>query len=156
MTVLSYANGPSTEPLLGETIGANLLRTAARFGPREVLVDMSSGRRWTYAELVAQTGQLARALMARGITPGERVGIWAPNVPEWVLTQYATARMGAILVNINPAYRTHELAYVLKQAGIRMLVATEAFKTSDYRGMVEQVRPDCPDLTEVVYIGTTD
>ena len=97
MTALSYANGPSTEPLLGETIGANLLRTAARFGAREVLVDMTSARRWTYDQLVEETGRLARALMALGIAPGERVGIWAPNVPEWVLTQYATARMGAIL-----------------------------------------------------------
>jgi fatty-acyl-CoA synthase len=156
MTALSYANGPSTESLLGETIGANLLRTAARFGSREVLVDVASGRRWTYDQLVEQTAVLARALMALGITPGERVGIWAPNVPEWVLTQYATARMGAILVNINPAYRTHELAYVLRQAGIRTLVSAVSFKTSDYRGMVEQVRAECPDLREIVYIGTSD
>jgi fatty-acyl-CoA synthase len=156
MTTLSYANGPSTQPLLGETIGANLLRTATRFGSRDALVDVASGRRWTYAELAAQTGRLARAFMALGVQPGDRVGIWAPNVPEWVLTQYATARMGAILVNINPAYRTHELAYVLRQAGIRTLVSAESFKTSDYRGMIDQVRDECPDLRETVYIGTSD
>src|SRR5258705_7782494 len=153
---LSYANGPSTEPLLGETIGANLLRTAARFPTREAVVDVASGRRWTYEGLVAETGELACALMALGITPGERVGIWAPNVPEWVLTQYATARMGAILVNINPAYRTHELAYVLRQAGIRTLVSAEHFKTSEYRSMVDEVRTECPALREVVYIGSSN
>jgi fatty-acyl-CoA synthase len=156
MTSLSYANGPSAEPLLGETIGANLLHSAARFGSREALVDVPSGRRWTYGDLVAQTGRLARGLMALGIEPGERVGIWAPNLPEWVLTQYATARMGAILVNINPAYRTHELAYVLQQAGIRTLVAAESFKTSNYRAMIDEVRADCPELHETVYIGTSD
>ncbi len=156
MTALSYANGASTEPLLGETIGANLLRTAARVGSHEALVDVASGRRWTYEAVVAQTGHLARGLMALGIEPGERVGIWAPNLPEWYLIQYATARMGAILVNINPAYRTHELAYVLRQAGIRTLVAAERFKTSHYRGMVDEVRPECPDLRETVYIGTSD
>jgi fatty-acyl-CoA synthase len=156
MTSLSYANGSSAEPLLGETIGANLLHRAARFGSREALVDVPSGRRWTYGDLVAQTGRLARGLMALGIEPGERVGIWAPNLPEWVLTQYATARMGAILVNINPAYRTHELAYVLQQAGIRTLVAAESFKTSNYRAMIDEVRTDCPELRETVYIGTSD
>jgi fatty-acyl-CoA synthase len=156
MTSLSYANGASTEPLLGETIGANLLRTASRVGGREALVDVPSGRRWTYEDLVAQTGRLARGFMALGIEPGERVGIWAPNVPEWVLTQYATARMGAILVNINPAYRTHELAYVLQQAGIRTLVSAESFKTSNYRAMIDEVRRDCPELRETVYIGTSD
>jgi len=156
MTALSYANGPSTEPLLGETIGANLRRTAARFGDREAMVDVPSGRRFTYAELDAAVDTLARGFLALGVGPGERVGIWAPNRPEWVLVQYATARIGAILVNINPAYRTHELRYVLNQAGITVLVAAEAFKTSDYRAMVTEVRPDCADLTTTVYLGTAD
>jgi len=156
MTMMSYANGPSTVPLLGETIGSNLLRTADRFPDREVLVDVPSGRRWTYATFVAETEDLARALLALGVEKGERIGIWAPNLPEWMLVQYASARVGAILVNINPAYRTHELAYVLQQAGIRTLVAAESFKTSDYRAMVSQVRANCPELREVVYIGTTD
>ncbi len=156
MTVLSYANGSSTEPLLGETIGSNLLRTGGRFPDREVLVDVPSGRRWTYATFAAETETLARAFLALGVEKGERIGIWAPNLPEWMLVQYASARVGAILVNINPAYRTHELAYVLRQAGIRTLVAAESFKTSDYRAMISQVRTDCPDLREVVYIGTPD
>ncbi len=156
MTQLSYANGPSTEPLLGETIGANLLRGAERFPDREVLVDVPSGRRWRYREFVGETETLARALLGLGVEKGERVGIWAPNVPEWMLVQYATARVGAILVNINPAYRTHELAYVLRQAGIRTLVAAESFKTSDYRAMVAEVRAECPQLREVVFIGTPD
>src|SRR5947207_593991 len=156
MPALSYAHGVSDVPLLGETIGANLARTASRFPDREALVDMASGRRWTYQQLSAEVDALARALLALGVEKGERVGIWAPNVPEWMFVQYATARIGAILVNINPAYRTSELAYVLRQAGIRTLVAAERFKTSDYRAMVEQVRPECPALREVFFVGTPD
>ena len=110
---LSYASGTSAKPLLGETIDANLRRSAARFGEREALVDVPTGRRWTYAELDAAVDEVARGLLARGIQSGDRVGIWAPNCAEWFLTQYATARIGAILVNINPAYRSHELAYAL-------------------------------------------
>ena len=105
---------------------------------------MPTGRRWTYDELAADVEAVARGLLALGIDKGDRVGIWAPNVPEWVLVQFATARIGAILVNINPAYRSHELAYVLKQAGIRTLVSAESFKTSDYRAMIDEVRGDCP------------
>jgi fatty-acyl-CoA synthase len=156
MTALSYAQGLGEEPLLGETIGANLAHTAARFPDRTALVDVPSGRRWTYREFDAIVDRVARALLDLGVDKGERVGIWAPNLPEWSFTQYATARIGAILVNINPAYRTHELAYVLQQAGIRTLVAAERFKTSDYRGMVEQVRGDCRDLREVIFLGTSD
>jgi fatty-acyl-CoA synthase len=153
MTGLSYANGASTVPLIGATIGENLAGTVARFGEREALVDVPSGRRWTYAQLAADVAALAKGLLATGIAKGDRVGIWAPNLPEWVLTQFATARIGAILVNINPAYRSHELSYVLQQSGIRTLIAAEAFKTSDYRGMIEEVRPECDALTDVVYIG---
>jgi len=149
----SYSNGTSSVPLLGETIDANLRRTAARFPDREALVDLPAGRRLTYAEVDAEVEQLARALLARGIARGERVGIWAPNCADWYLTQFATARIGAILVNINPAYRTHELRYVLNQAAIGTLVATPAFKTSDYRAMIDEVRPDVASLRDVFYLG---
>ncbi len=152
-TELSYANGPSGAPLLGETIDANLRKAVARFGDREALVDVAAGRRYSYAELDAAVEEMARALLALGIEKGDRVGIWAPNCSEWFVTQYATARVGAILVNINPAYRTHELEFVLRQAGIGTLVSAVEFKTSDYRAMVEQVRPGVETLRNVVYIG---
>jgi fatty-acyl-CoA synthase len=150
---VSYASGTSDVPLLGETIDANLRRTVARCGDREALVDRASGRRLTYSELDAAVTEVARGLMARGVARGDRVGIWSPNTLEWFLVQYATARIGAILVNINPSYRTHELEYVLRQAGVSMLVSALAFKTSDYRAMVEQVRPSLPALTDIVYAG---
>jgi fatty-acyl-CoA synthase len=154
MTTLSYAHGTSTEPLLGDTIGAHLRRTADRLGNREALVDVLSGTRWTYRELDDRVDLLARALLGAGVAKGDRVGIWAPNRPEWVLLQYATARIGAILVNINPAYRTHELRYVLRQAGVGLLVAAEAFRSSDYRAMIREVRPDCPSLSTEIFLGT--
>jgi fatty-acyl-CoA synthase len=146
--MLSYASSTSTVPLLGETIGANFERTAARFGDREALVDVAAGRRWTYAELDADVNRLARGLLARGIAKGDRVGIWAPNCAEWVITQYATAKIGAILVNVNPAYRTHELEYVVKQSGLSLLISAVSFKNSDYRGMIESI-----GFAEVAYIG---
>ncbi len=149
----SYASGTSTVPLLGETIGDNLRRTVARCGDREALVDRGSGRRFTYTELFDAVEALAAGLVAAGVRKGDRVGIWAPNRWEWVILQYATADMGAILVNINPAYRTHELEYVLNQAGISLLVAAPAFKTSDYRAMVGEVRDRCPQLRSVVFLG---
>ncbi len=151
---VSYVNGASTVPLLGETVGENLARTVARFGDREVLVDVPSGRRWTYAAFADDVAALAKGLLAIGVAKGDRVGIWAPNVPEWLLVQFATARIGAILVNINPAYRSHELSYVLQQSGIRTLISAESFKSSDYRGMVDEVRDACVALLDVVYIGT--
>jgi len=156
MTVPSYASGTSTTPLLGETIGQNLSRAAVAFGGRDALVDVPTGRRWTYDQLEADVNTVARGLLARGVTKGDRVGIWAPNVPEWVLVQYATARIGAVLVNINPAYRTHELAYVLKQSGVRLLISAESFKTSDYRAMVGDVHADCPELRDIVFLGGID
>ncbi|MBQ0825433.1 AMP-binding protein [Streptomyces tagetis] len=149
----SYAHGTSTTPLLGDTIGAGLARTVAAHPGREALVDVPSGRRWTYAEFGAAVDEVARGLVARGIAKGDRVGIWAVNCPEWVLVQYATARIGAVLVNVNPAYRAYELEYVLKQSGAVMLVASLAHKGSDYRAMVEEVRGRCPALRETVYIG---
>ncbi len=156
ITELSYSHGASPEPLLGETIGDNLRRVAAAHGGSEALVDVPTGRRWTYAQLDAHTDDVARGLIAAGVAKGDRVGIWAPNCAEWVLLQYGTAKMGAILVNINPAYRSHELGYVLGQAGISLLVSAEGFRTSDYRAMIEAVRSDLPALERVVYLGTPD
>ena len=138
--------GPTDIPILEETIGENFERTVAAYPNGDALVDMASGRRWTYAELNDEIDVVARGLMALGIERGERVGMWAPNCPEWTIVQYATAKIGAILVNINPAYRTHELAYVLEQSGVRTLVSATAFKTSDYVAMVGEVRSDAPDL----------
>jgi len=149
---LSYACGTADRPLLGHTIGTDLTRTIARFGDREALVEVASGRRWTYAELGRAVDEVALGLLAQGVAKGDRVGIWAPNCAEWVLVQYATARIGAILVNVNPAYRVHELGYVLRQAGISVLVSATHHKTSDYRGMIEQVRDGSPALREVIYL----
>jgi fatty-acyl-CoA synthase len=153
---LSLADGPTDQPLLEETIGANFERTVATFGDREALVDVAGGRRWTYTELKAVVDDVARGLLASGVGKGDRVGIWAPNRPEWPIVQYATAKIGVILVNINPAYRTHELSFVLNQSGVRLLVSAEVFKSSDYRSMVDQVRADCPALESVVYLDGPD
>ncbi|WIX92985.1 AMP-binding protein [Amycolatopsis sp. DG1A-15b] len=150
----SYASGTSGVPLLGDTIGDNFDRTAAADPDREALVEVPTGRRWTYTQLRADVDALALGLLGTGVVQGDRVGIWAPNTAEWTLLQYATAKIGAILVNINPSYRTHELEYVLKQAGISVLVAARAFKTSDYAGMIEEVRGNCPELRSVVLIGS--
>ncbi|MEE2032329.1 AMP-binding protein [Rhodococcus chondri] len=151
----SYAQGAWDVPLLGDTIGDNLDRTVARHGDREALVDRAAGRRWTYTELAADVDALALGLLDAGIGKGDRVGIWAPNCAEWVLVQYATAKIGAIMVNINPAYRSHELQYVLEQAGVRMLVSAAEFKTSNYAAMIELVRGNCPELEDVVLLGSS-
>ena len=153
---LAYSHGTSATALLGETIGDNLRRVAGRFGGSEVVVDVPTGRRWTYRQFDADSDALARGLLAAGIEARDRVGIWAPNCAEWVLLQFATAKIGAILVNINPAYRSHELAYVLRQAGVRLLVSAESFKTSDYRAMIDEVRGDLADLERVIYLGAPE
>ncbi|HUJ04675.1 MAG TPA: AMP-binding protein [Streptosporangiaceae bacterium] len=150
----SYSHGASGATLLGETIGQNLRRVAAAHPDAEMLVDVPTGRRWTYSAFDAETDTLARGLIAAGIAAGDRVGIWAPNCAEWVQLQYATAKAGIILVNINPAYRSHELGFALRQSGVRLLVSAERFKTSDYRGMIEEVRPDLPGLQDVIYLGS--
>ncbi|MFB7905718.1 AMP-binding protein [Kitasatospora sp. NPDC056076] len=150
----SYASGTSAVPLLGDTIGENLDRAVRAFPDREALVDRPTGRRWTYAQLAADVDALALGLLELGIAKGDRVGIWAPNCAEWTLTQYATAKLGAVLVTVNPAYRAHELEYVLNQAGIRLLVAAERFKTSDYAGMIGEVRPRCAGLERVLLLGS--
>ena len=149
----SYASGVSDTPLLGETIGVNFERTVARFADREALVDVPTKRRWTYSELDIEVDEFALGLLARGISKGDRVGIWAPSCAEWVIVQYATAKIGAILVNVNPAYRAQELTYVVEQSGMRLLVSAQQYKTSDYRAMVEGIRGSCANLEDVVCIG---
>jgi fatty-acyl-CoA synthase len=152
---LSYAHNPGGTPLVGETIGDNLDRIAARFPDRDAVVSVHQGRRLSYAELAAETDRLARAFVAAGVEHGERVGIWSPNSLEWVLVQYATAKVGAILVNVNPAYRLSELEYALRQSGISTLVTLDRYKTSEYLGMVREVRGSLPQLREVVIAGET-
>jgi fatty-acyl-CoA synthase len=144
-------HGPPSGPLLDETIGANLERTVARLGGRPALVSCHQGLRYSYAELDAEVDRVARALIAAGLGKGDRLGIWSPNRAEWALIQYATAKIGVVLVNINPAYRTHELQYALEQSGCRMLVAAPAFKTSDYVGIVDEVRASLAALERVVF-----
>ena len=152
----SYARGDISAAMLDETIGANLDRAVARFGDREALIACAQGRRYTYAELGAAVDELARALLAAGVAVGDRIGIWSPNCAEWTLVQYATAKLGAILVNVNPAYRTSELEYAIRQSGCRMLVAAPAFKTSDYRAMIGEVRPALPELERVVFLDSSE
>ncbi|MET0150958.1 MAG: AMP-binding protein, partial [Acidimicrobiales bacterium] len=152
---MSYASGPSAAPLLGRTIGDDLAATGARFGDREAMVDVPTGRRWSYLDLEAEVDRVALGLLGLGVEQGDRVGIWAPNCSEWVLVQYATAKIGAVLVNINPAYRTHELQFVLRQSGTKLLVAAPAFKTSDYAAMIDEVRDECPDLVGSILFGST-
>ena len=152
MTELSYVCGSRTVPLLEETIGENLRRTSVRFPDQPALIGLVQGYRATYRELWMQTGELAKALLATGVQRGDRVGIWAPNRPEWVLLQYAAARIGAILVNINPAYRTAELAYVCNQSELSLLVLAKGFRQSDYLAMLAEVRPSCPALRDVVVL----
>ncbi|MCD0481478.1 AMP-binding protein [Streptacidiphilus sp. ASG 303] len=148
----SLAAGPTDVPLLDETIGANLARAVAAHPGREALVDVASGRRWTYAAFGRAVEQVALGLLARGVSAGDRVGIWAVNRPEWVLVQYATARVGAVMVTVNPAYRVHELEYVLNQSGVSLLFTQTAHRGSAYREMVEEVRPRCPALRGAVMV----
>ena len=156
MSSTSYASGTSDVPLLGDTIGANFDRTALAHGEREALIEFSTSRTWTYTELAVDVNAVALGLLRRGIGKGDRVGIWAPNCAEWTLTQYATAKIGAILVNINPAYRAHELEYVLNQAGVRLLVAVSKHRTSDYAAMIDEVRPRCLALADVILLDSPE
>ncbi len=152
----SYASGTSLSPLLGETIGANLARTVNRVPDAEALVSCHQGLRYRYAELDEMIDLVARGLLDAGLTTGDRLGIWSPNRAEWVFVQYATAKIGVILVNLNPAYRSSELTYALNQSGCRMLVAAESFKTTDYRLVVESIRADVAGLERVVYFASPE
>lgn len=156
MTIPSHTRGDTTTSLLHETIGQNLARTVDRHGDNEALVSRHQGIRWTYREFAGEIDRVARSLIAMGFEKGDRVGIWSPNSAEWVLLQYATALVGVILVNVNPAYRTHELRYALEQSGCLGLFAAPRFKTSDYVSMVQEVRPSLPALEHVVFFDTED
>jgi fatty-acyl-CoA synthase len=151
---LSYSHGASSTPLIGETIGANLERISRQFGDREALVDVPTRRRWTYAQLDSDVDTLALGLLDLGVDKGDRVGLWAPNCAEWTLVQLATAKVGAILVNVNPAYRTHELAYALNQSGCRLLISAQEFKGSSYVDMVDAVRSELAALEGTIYLGS--
>ena len=148
----SYIHGATNVPLLGETIGDNLRRTVDRFGQREALVVSHQCYRATYRQLWDQTGLAARGLLAYGVRRGDRIGIWAPNRFEWVVVQYAAARIGAILVNINPAYKASELEFVLNHSGTSLLLLARAFRSSDYTLMFAQVRERCPQLRESIVL----
>ncbi len=148
----SYSHGVSEVPLLGETIGENLRKTVDRFGDREALVVRHQGFRATYRELWEESGRAARGLLARGVARGDRVGIWSPNRFEWVVTQYATARVGAILVNVNPAYKAGELEYALNQSGVSLLILSRGFRQTDYREILAEVRGRCPHLREALVL----
>jgi fatty-acyl-CoA synthase len=150
------AAGPTDVALLEDTIGDNLRRTIAAHGANEALVARHQGVRWTYDELGARVERLSAGLMGLGLEAGDRVGLWSPNYAEWTLLQYATADIGVVLVNINPAYRTHELAYVLEQSGCRMVFAAPSFKTSDYMEMLDQVEGTIPTLERSVFFWEDD
>lgn len=147
MTHLSYTRGPQDKPLLAMTIGAAFDDTVRRFPQREALVVRHQGLRFSWAELSEAVNTCARGLLALGLQPGDRLGIWAPNCAEWCITQFASAKVGAILVNINPAYRLNELEYALKQSGCRWLICADAFKTSDYHAMLAELLPELPGST---------
>ena len=148
--VLSYAKGEDVPELLTETIGVTLARTTETFGANLALVDAADGRQWTYTEFRRDVRAAAAGLLRIGVRVGDRVGLWSPNRAEWPIVQYATAEIGAILVNINPAYRQTELEYALNQSGVGVVLATDHFKDSEYAAMLAQARPACPALREVV------
>ena len=154
--MLSYAHGASAEPLLGETISHSLERTIERVPDAEALVSCHQGARYTYAEFGEAVDCLARGLLAAGLAKGDRVGVWGPNRAEWALVQYATAKAGVILVNINPAYRLNELEYALGQSGCRWIFSTQQLKGSSFVEMVEHVRPQLPELERAVFFETPE
>lgn len=152
METLSYVHGASNKNLLGETIGGNLKRIVEKFGNSEALVSVHQNYRATYKQFYEETGKLAKALLANNINNGDRVGIWAPNCYEWVLLQFATARIGVILVNLNPAYRAHEVSFAINQSETKLVVSALNFKKSDYKQMLTLVKEDCPSLEKMVYL----
>jgi fatty-acyl-CoA synthase len=156
MGLAAYDQGPTTVPLLDETIPLNLIHTIEEHEYREALVSRHQGIRWNYYEFGERVRDLAKSMMHAGLEKGDRVGLWSPNYAEWTLVQYATAEIGVILVNINPAYRTHELEYALNQSGCRWVIAAPDFKGSNYVDMVASVADRCPTLERAVFFWTED
>ncbi len=154
--MLSYAHGACDEPLLGETIGRNLDRTVARVPDAEALVSAKQGVRHTYRSFGEAVDRLASGIAAAGLRKGDRIGVWGPNVAEWALTQYATAKLGLILVNINPSYRVSELRYALGQSGCRWLMAAQECRGADFRAMLAEVRDELPELERAVFFDTPE
>lgn len=152
----AIAAGPTDTPLLDTTIPESLIRTVNEFGSHDALVSCHQDIRWTYDEFSDRVWALASGMVAAGLEVGDRVGLWSPNYAEWTLVQYATAHIGVILVNINPAYRTHELSYALNQSGCRWLIAAPSFKTSDYRTMVDEVRGEVTSMERAVFFWDDD
>jgi fatty-acyl-CoA synthase len=166
---LSYASGISSQPLIGATIGDRFDQTAAKFPDNDALIVQHQSIRWTYRDLKKMVDNCARAFMALGVAKGDRVGMWSPNCSEWTVTQFATAKIGAILVNINPSYRLHELEYALNQSGCSVLVTADSYKTSDYTGMLYALAPELytsvksqlnaakvPQLRTIIQLGTDE
>lgn len=153
MKKLSYTNGASNIPLLGETIDENLRKTVAKFPNNDALISVHQHYRATYTEFYEQVTAVAKGLIALGVKTGDRVGIWSPNCYEWTLLQYATAKIGAIMVNINPAYRTSELIYVINQSGLSYIFSAIQFKTSHYKKMIDDAREFTDTLRKEVYWG---
>jgi fatty-acyl-CoA synthase len=151
----SYAHGTSEKPLLGETIGACLDRIAGRFGERDALISCHQRIRFTYGELHREVERVACGLLSLGVERGDRVGVWSPNCAEWLIAQYALAKVGAIMVNINPAYRLRELEHALSQSGVSVLIAAQAFRGANYVEMLEQVAPKLSSLKTLVYLGAS-
>ena len=153
----SYVSGPSDVPLLGETIGQCLDRIAATFGDRDALVSCHQQVRYSYLELHTEVERVARGLLALGVARGDRVGIWSANRAEWVITQYAAAKAGAILVNVNPAYRLRELEYALVQSGVSVLIAAQRFRNTDYAAILRELVPTrVPSLRTLVYLDSDE
>src|SRR4051812_40240541 len=148
----SYVSGAAGSPLLGDTVGGALTLTAARFPEGEALVSIHQDLRYSYREFAAEVERVALGLLAFGIEKGDRVGIWAPNCSEWAILQFASARVGAILVNINPAYRPGEFEFAMAHSGVRMLVTAAQFKSFNYLDMLASVRAALPALERVVTI----
>ncbi len=152
--MLSYVHGSGLTPLLGQTIGESLNRAAAQFGDRDALISCHQQLTYTYSELLHAVNRAARALLHLGVERGDRVGIWSPNAAEWMISQFAAAKVGAILVNVNPSYQLRELEYALTQSGMTVLIAARKFRKSDYVGMLTSLMTRLPSLRHLVYLGT--